>query len=76
MGNLCKKHSFGYEPLKLLFGESCILCSREQVKHLKAEMRGQTEAYLLALDTIADDITDKKLLYFIKNAKQALKDEE
>ena len=44
MSDLCKKHSFGYEPLKLLFGETCLLCLRAKNRRLKEALEEISDA--------------------------------
>ncbi len=56
-----------------LTDENCNL--HVELGELKREVVFLPIAYLHALDTIADSVTDKKLLYFIQESKKNLKGE-
>ena len=58
--NLCKKHSFGYEPLKVIglnvAGKDCLLCLAEENTKFQAENKLLKEA----LEKIRDDWKTKE----------------
>ena len=84
---LCKKHSFGYEPLKVIglsvAGKSCPLCLAEENAYLQAENKRLKEALEIAYEAYKDKCTGKKYTVkqigrvhrFCKQALQAKKGE-
>ncbi len=56
--DLCKKHSFGYEPLKVIglnvAGKDCLLCLAEENAELQAENKRLKAMYKAAKGDLED----------------------